>query len=58
MPTECALVGADHGFVGVGREIFVAALTVRAQLKHVDLHEREGRNPAHGAVGDVLVNPS
>jgi hypothetical protein len=40
-----------------GREVFVAALTVGAQFKHGHLTERD-RNPTHGAVSDVLVNPS
>ena len=39
--TEGALVGADHGFRGVGREITVAALAAGAQLKHGHLTDRD-----------------
>ena len=55
---ESALIRADHGFRRFGREVLVAAFTVRAQLEQDRSPGVEGRNPAHGAVGDVLVNPS
>ena len=39
-------------------KVLVAAFADKAQLKQNNLPGEEGRNPAHGAVNNALVNPS
>ena len=64
--TEGALERADDRVRRVGPQILVAALAIGAQLKQGNLMGIEGRNlernlgrnPAHGAVSNALVNPS
>jgi hypothetical protein len=55
---ESALERADNRFRRFRWQILVAALAVGAQLKHEKLLRIKGRNPAHGAVSNALVNPS
>jgi hypothetical protein len=55
---EGAFKRADDRLGRFGRQILVATLAVGSQLKQGNLLGIEGRNPAHGAVSNALVNPS